>query len=163
MFITTVSIGILTVVLSIIAYTKGVHVSGFNDACKTGIRVIPIIFFAFIIIGMVNNLIPKDAISSVIGEETGIKGIFLATLAGIITPGGTFVALPVTGTLLKCNAGIGSVVAYITAYSIFDITRMPIEISFLGWKFVLIKWGSTLVIPVIGGLIARQLFSWVHF
>lgn len=163
MLITTLSIGILAVALSIIAYTKGVHVSGFNDAYKTGIRVIPIILFAFIVIGMLNNLISKDAIKTIAGEEAGIKGIVLATLAGIITPGGTFVALPMAGTLLKFNAGIGSVVAYITAYSIFDITRLPIEISFLGWKFVLVKWCCVLIVPVIGGLIARQFFSWVNF
>ncbi len=163
MFITTLSIGILAVVLSVIAYTKGVHISGFNDAYKTGIRVLPIIFCAFVVIGMLNNLIPKDAIKSLAGEETGIRGIFLATFAGIVTPGGTFVALPITGMLLKFNASIGSVVAYITAYSIFDITRMPIEISFLGWKFVLVKWCCVLIIPIIGGLIARHFFSWVHF
>lgn len=139
MFITTLAMGILCIILIIIAYNKNIHLPGFIEAYKTGIKVMPLIFCALIVHGMLNNLIPHDMIRNLAGEKTGIKGILLGALAGIITPGGTFVAFPFAGSLLKFGASIGAVVAYTTAYSIFDISRMPIEISFLGWKFVLIK------------------------
>ena len=163
MLIPTIITGVIGVVLLIIAYSKGVCLHGLKDAYKTGLRIIPLLVFAFIIIGMMNNLISKEVIENLVGKDAGIKGIIMGTLAGIATPGGTFVALPFAGTLLKSNAGIGTVVAYVLAYSIFDITRTPIEIGFLGWKFVLIKWCCVLILPIVGGLIARQLFSWVNF
>ena len=163
MIITTVIMGVIAGILLIFGYSKGVHLQGLKVAYKTGFRILPLLFFAFITIGMLNSLIPTDTIKNLVGNDTGIKGILIGTLAGIITPGGTFVALPFGGILLKSGAGIGTVIAYITAYSIFDITRTPIEIGFLGWKYILVKWCCVLILPIIGGLIARQLFSWTDF
>lgn len=163
MLISTIITGTTAIILLIIGYSKGVCLQGLTEAFKTGLRILPLLFFAFIIIGMMNRLISKDIIKNLIGNDTGIKGIVLGAFAGIITPGGTFVALPLAGTLLKMNAGIGTVVAYVTAYSIFDITRTPIEIGFLGWKFVFIKWCCALITPIIAGVIAKLLFSWANF
>ncbi len=163
MLATTVTIGLFAILLFIIAYSKGVHLSGLRDAYRIGTKVIPLIALALIIVGMVNNLISKDTIQTISGKNSGVKGIMLGTIAGIITPGGTFVAFPLAGTMLKQGVSIGVVVAYITAYSIFDITRLPVEVSFMGWKFVVAKWCCALLIPVASGLIARYLFSGIQF
>ncbi len=163
MLITTAVMGLLATSLSIYAYSKGVHLKGFGNALKMGLNLLPVLLFAFILIGMVNSLDLSNSIRKIFGNDTGIRGIATASLAGMMTPGGTFVALTVGGTLLKSGAGIGSVVAYIIAYSTWDITRTPIEIVFLGWKFVLVKWCCILILPMIGGLIAKLMFSWVNF
>lgn len=163
MTVTTIITAVIAGILLILGYSKGVHLQGLQDAYKTAIKIVPILIFAFIIIGMMNSLISANTIKNLVGNDAGIKGILIGTFAGIITPGGTFVALSFAGTLLKSNAAIGTVVAYITAYSIFDITRTPIEIGFMGWKYILVKWCSALILPIISGMIARQFFSWVNF
>jgi uncharacterized membrane protein YraQ (UPF0718 family) len=160
---TAVIMGILAIALSIYAYSKGVHHKGLVNALKMGLNILPILLFAFIIIGMINSLDLRNNIQKIFGNDTGIAGISMASLAGMLTPGGTFVALSVGGALLKSGAGIGSVVAYIIAYSTWDLTRTPFEIGFLGWKFVLVKWCCILILPVVSGLTAKLLFSWVEF
>ncbi len=163
MLATTIIMGLLALCLSIYSYTRGVHINGLGNALKMGLNILPVLLFAFIIIGMINSLDLSDNIRKIFGNDTGIAGIATASLAGMLTPGGTFVALSVGGTLLKSGAGIGSVVAYIIAYSTWDLTRTPFEIGFMGWKYVLVKWCCILTLPVIGGLIAKLLFSWVKF
>ena len=41
--------------------------------------------------------------------------------------------------------------------------RLPMEVGILGWKFTLIRLGSTFILPVIGGLIAQALFASTDF
>lgn len=155
--------GVLALIITYISYTKGVHITGLNIALKTGLNLLPVLLYAIIIVGMANSLDLTNNIKSILGDDTGLKGIGIATLGGILTPGGPFVALPIAGTLLKSSAGIGSVVAYIIAWSTWEIMRIPFEVSFIGWKFVLVKWCSILILPVIGGLTAKFFFSWVNF
>lgn len=163
MLITIVVIGAMALSLSIWAYTKGVHIAGFKSALKMGLSISPIMFFTFIIIGMVSSIDLSSGIQKTFGNDSGISGIVIASLAGMLTPGGTFVALSVGGTLIKSGAGISPVVAYMVAYSTWDLTRTPFEIGFMGWKYVLVKWCCILILPIIGGLIAKLLFSWVNF
>ena len=155
--------GMLALFLTVYAYTKGIHITGLRIALKTGMDILPVLILAFIIIGMINSLNLAANVKTILGNEAGIKGIGIATLGGMLTPGGPFVALPMAGTLLKSGAGIGPVVAYIVAWSTWELMRTPFEVSFLGWKYVLVKWCCIIILPIVGGLTARLLFSWVNF
>jgi uncharacterized membrane protein YraQ (UPF0718 family) len=50
-------------------------------------------------------------------------------------------------------------VAYLTAWSLWAVNRLPMEVGILGWRFTLIRLASTLILPILGGLIAQVLFS----
>lgn len=163
MLATITIMGILAIGLSAYAYTKDSLSEGLNNALKLGSNVLPALIFAFIIVGIINSLGLANNVKAILGNDSGIKGISIATLGGMLTPGSMFVAYPIAGTLLKSGANIGPVVAYITAWSTWQWLRIPFEFSFLGWKFVLIKWCCILVLPVIAGVSAKLLFSWVDF
>ncbi|MCI1778991.1 MAG: permease [Bacteroidales bacterium] len=163
MFTTIIVMGIAALALTLFSYSKGTCSEGFKSAFRTGVNVLPAILFAFIIIGMINSLNPGNRIISLLGEDSGIKGICIAAIGGMLTPGSSLVAYPVAGSLLQSGAGIGPVVAYVIAWSTWQWLRTPFELSFMGWKFVLVNWCSIIILPVIGGLIAKALFSWVHF
>ncbi|MGD8780887.1 MAG: hypothetical protein PVH88_18215 [Ignavibacteria bacterium] len=163
MTIITILMWIIALSLTAYTYSKGMHIDGFSNAIKLGIKIIPLCLAAILIVGMLSKLNLDSYIIKYFGNDSGISGIMLASLGGMLTPGGTFVALSMGSTLLKSGASIGSVIAYIIAYSTWDITRTPIEIGFLGWKYVIIKWCCILILPIIGGLTAKLLFSWVDF
>ena len=163
MLATIIVMGILAIGLSVYAYTKGSLPEGLNNALKLGSSVLPALLFAFVIVGMVNSLGLVNNVKSILGNDSGLKGIGIATLGGMLTPGSMFVAYPIAGTLLKSGAGISPVVAYVVAWSTWQWLRLPFEFSFLGWKFVFVKWCCILILPIIAGLIAKLLFSWVDF
>jgi uncharacterized membrane protein YraQ (UPF0718 family) len=108
---------------------------------------------------MIQILIPQEAISKWVGSESGIRGIIMGTVAGGISPGGPYISLPIVAGLLRSGASIGTMVAFLTGWSLWAIARMPMDIGILGWKFTAIRFGVTFLFPIIAGMIAQALFA----
>ncbi|UCE42577.1 MAG: permease [Candidatus Aminicenantes bacterium] len=163
MLIPTIIMGALAIFLLTIGYSKGEghHIQGLNSGLKMIVEIIPLLLFAFIVAGMIQVLLPQELLSKWIGEESGIKGILIGTLAGGLTPGGPYVSLPVVAGLLKAGAGVGTLVAFLTAWSLWAVARLPMEIGILGWKFTFVRLACTFFFPPIAGFIAQIAFSGV--
>jgi uncharacterized membrane protein YraQ (UPF0718 family) len=163
MLFPTIIMAILAIVLLVLGYSKGEgqHIQGLNSGLKMIIEILPLLLFAFIVAGMIQVLLPQELLSRWIGEESGLKGIFIGTLAGGLTPGGPYVSLPVVAGLLKAGAGVGTLVAFLTAWSLWAVARLPMEIGILGWKFTMIRLACVFFFPPIAGVIAQSVFSGV--
>lgn len=161
MLIPTLVMAFLAIILLIMGYSKGEgqHIAGLKSALKMTTEILPLLVFAFIMAGMIQVLLPQEVLSKWIGEESGIRGILLGTLAGGITPGGPYVSLPLAAGFLRAGAGIGTMVAFLTAWSLWAITRMPMEIGIMGWKFTFVRLACTFFFPPIAGFLAQMFFS----
>ena len=161
MLIPTIIMAVFAIILLYIGYSKGQgqHLIGLKYALKITVQILPLLIFAFIMAGMIQTLLPRELLSKWIGEESGLRGILIGTLAGGITPGGPYVSLPVVAGLLRAGAGVGTMVAFITAWSLWAVSRLPMEIGVLGWKFTAIRLVCTFFFPPIAGLIAHLFFS----
>lgn len=151
----------IAVILLGVAYLQGdnLHVLGLKTAAKMFVQIIPILVAAFIIAGMVQVLIPREFIIKWLGLQAGWKGIVFGSLAGGLTPGGQIINFPIVASIYKSGAGIGTVVAYVTAWSLVSVARLPYEISLISPKFAAIRLACTFFFPPIAGLIARFFFS----
>ncbi len=163
MLIPTVIMGVIAIVLLVIVYQRGggEHILGLKLAGNLLLQIIPILIFAFIIAGMIQVLVPTEMISKWVGAESGFRGILIGTAIGGFMPGGPYVSLPIAAGLLRAGAGIGTMVALITAWSLLAFARLPIEIGLIGWKFTLIRLACVFLFPPIAGLIANKFFSGV--
>lgn len=163
MLIPTIIMGVLAVTLLFIGYNKGqdLYISGIKSSLKMVVQILPMLFFAFFIANMVQYLLPRELLSKWIGVESGIRGILLGTVAGALTPGGPFVSLPIVAGLLRSGASVGTMVAFLTGWSLWAVIRLPMEVGILGWKFTFIRLASTFFFPPIAGLIAQVLFGGV--
>lgn len=121
------------------------------------IEILPLLVFAFIVAGMVQVLLPKELLAKWIGTESGLRGILIGTAAGACAPGGPYVSLPIAAGLLRSGASIGTMVAFLTGWSLWAVVRLPMEIGIMGWKFTLIRLASVFFFPPIAGLIAQTL------
>jgi len=54
---------------------------------------------------------------------------------------------------------VGTIVTYLTGWSLWAIGRIPMELGILGWKLTLIRLACTFFFPPIAGLIAQVIFS----
>lgn len=164
MLIPTIIMGVLAVVLLLLAYHQGngAYILGLKYAGNILWQIIPLLLFAFVIAGMVQVLLPTEMISQWIGTESGLRGILIGTILGGISPGGPYVAMPIAAGMLRVGAGIGTMVAFLTAWSLWAISRLPLEIGIMGWKFTLIRLACTFFFPPIAGLLANLLFSRTH-
>ncbi len=165
MLIPTIIMGVIAVVFLFIGYQKGggEHILGLKAAGNILLQITPLLIFAFIIAGMIPILIPQEMIVKWVGVESGFRGILIGSALGGLTPGGPFVTLPIAAGLLRSGASIGTMVAFMTGWSLLAVTRLPLEVGLLGWKFTLIRLACTFIFPPIAGLIANRFFSGVSF
>ncbi|MFC2092762.1 permease [Bacteroidota bacterium] len=161
MLIPTIIMGVIAITLFIIAYQKGQgeHITGMKSALNMMIQILPLLFFALIIAGLVQVLLPHELLSKWIGKESGFRGIIIGTIAGGLSPGGPYVSLPIVAGLLRSGASVGTMVAFLTGWSLWAVSRLPMEVGILGWKFTLIRLATTFFFPPIAGWIAQALFS----
>ena len=161
MFYATVIFAALATVLLSIGYFRGEgqHIEGLRAGFKILIQILPLLMLAFIVAGMVQVLIPKEVIGHWVGAESGWKGILIGTGAGALTPGGPFVSMPMVAGFFKAGAGYGTMVAYITAWSLLSVARLPIEVGILGWRFTAIRIACTWFMAPLAGFIANTFFK----
>lgn len=161
MIIPTLVMGLIAIVLFYISYQKGggEHIAGLKITGNLLLEITPLLIFSFIVAGMVQVLIPYDLISKWVGAESGFRGILIGTICGSLTPSGPFLSMPMAAGIMKAGASIGTVVAFMTAWSLLGISRIPIELGIMGWQFVLIRLVSgVLIFPVVAGLVANMFF-----
>lgn len=165
MLIPTIIMGAIAIALILIGYFRGQdqHITGLKAALSMTIEILPLLIFAFIVAGMTQALIPNEIISKWIGEGSGLRGIFIGTVAGGIMPGGPYVSLPVAGGFLRTGASIGTMVAFLTGWSLWAIARLPMDIGILGWKFTFVRLACTFFFPPIAGLLANALFGKINY
>ncbi len=164
MLIPTIIMGVIAVVLLYLGYQKGggEHILGLKAAGNLLVQIIPLLIFAFIIAGMMQFLIPQEIIARWIGAESGFRGLLIGSIIGGFMPGGPMTSLPVAAGLLRVGANVGTMVAFLTGWSLLAVTRLPLEIGLMGWKFSLIRLACVFFFPPIAGLIANKFFSGVN-
>jgi uncharacterized membrane protein YraQ (UPF0718 family) len=162
MWIATIVMGVIAAALLLFGYFKGEghHITGIRTAAKLTVSILPLLFFAFLVAGMVQALIPREIVVRWVGVESGIRGILIGTLAGGFCPGGPYVSLPVAAGLLRAGCSVGTMVAFLTSWSLWGVSRLPMEVGILGWKFTVIRVASTFIFPPIAGLIANLFVMW---
>ncbi|UCG39755.1 MAG: permease [bacterium] len=160
MIVATVIFAVLALVLLYVGYSRGEgqHIAGLKAGFRILTQILPLLILAFVVAGMIQVLIPREVIAHWVGAESGLKGILLGTLAGGLTPGGPYVSLPMMAGFMQAGAGLGTMVAYITAWSLWAVARLPMEVGILGWRFTMIRLACTFFMPPLAGLLASRLF-----
>ena len=159
MLIPTIIIALIAVVLIVLCYQKGVHIQSLKTSWGMLLQMLPILFFAIIVAGAVQHLVPSDLISRWLGTESGLRGIFIGTGIGCVTPGGPYVSLPIAAGLLRAGASVGTMVAFMTAWSLMELSRLSMEIGIMGWKFALIRVSCTFFFAPVAGFLANTFYS----
>ncbi len=140
--------------LILIAYLQGGPAlvgKGFIGGSLKLIELLPILILAFLVAGLVSVSIPNRVVSKWLGKEAGWKGPFLGSLLGALVPGGPFFFYPLMATLTLSGANVGTMVSFVAAKTLWNVTRLPIEIAFVGVEITVIRFLLTFPIPVLAG------------
>jgi uncharacterized membrane protein YraQ (UPF0718 family) len=133
--------------------------SGLTFGGEVLLSVLPLLVAAFLVAGFVQVLATKELVTKWLGAASGWKGIALACLGGGLMPGGPYVYYPIAAVLLQTGAGLGPLVAFVSAKNLWSLSRLPLEIALLGSQLTLTRFLVTLVIPPFMGLLAERLFG----
>jgi len=111
----------------------------YQSFTKSFIEMLIFIPFLFIIVGLFDVWFPKEKIEKHIGQESGIKGIFLVVILAMLQAGPLYGAFPVAYILYKKGASIKNIFIYLGAFSSLKIPMLGIEIGYLGINFTLAR------------------------
>lgn len=134
----------------------------FLDATADGVeefgRLLPQLAVGFIGSGFLAAALPQELVVGRIGPESGAFGMFLAAAVGAVTPGGPVVGFAIGAAALKAGAGIAQVVTFVSAWSLFGLTRIIVwEMPIMPRNVFLTRMFVTLPLPVIAALLATAL------
>ena len=121
--------------------------------------IIPRLVPALILAGMLQVVIPQETVARYFGNQSGLSAIFMASAAGVVTPGGPMVSVPLLVVLSNSGMALGPLVAYMTAWSLFGMQRIIAwEAPLMGWRFVAVRTASSLVFPILAGWLVKVYF-----
>ncbi|MEC9487955.1 MAG: permease [Halanaerobium sp.] len=123
------------------------------------LNMIPLIITAFLVAGLLETVMPADLVSKYMGENSGITGLLIGSLAGIIIPGGPYVAFPIIYSVYQAGAGLPTVISFLVGWSLWNVGKWPFEIALLGPSFTMMRMASTLIFPPLAGIIASFLIQ----
>ena len=163
MDITTYVLGGIAVILLIFAVRQGreIALQGLQVALGTFWRDFPLLVIGFVIAGLAHVLIPKDIIANWLGNQAGVRGVLVGCVAGGIMPGSPYAVFPIVASLYKSGASLGAMVGFISAWALWSLSRLPVEIALIGPKEALLRYAITFFMPPIAGLIAFVLGRFV--
>ena len=136
---------------------------GVLDGFASGISILGresvLLVAAFLTAGLLQVLVKKEFITRWLGREAGLKGILLACLGGGLIPGGPYAYYPIAGALLSSGAGLGVLVAFVSAKNLWSISRLPYEFAILGGTITIRRYLITFLIPPLLGILVEWLFG----
>ena len=111
------------------------------------------LLLGFTLAGLITVMVPSELIGRYLGEGSGISGLIIATVAGILTPGGPFIQFPIVASLYRAGAAPGPLAAYLTAWGTIPLNRSLVwEVPFLGIPFTVARLAVSLAAPFLIGL-----------
>jgi uncharacterized membrane protein YraQ (UPF0718 family) len=141
MDISTIVLYGIALILLIVSIVKDRNKT--KKAIKKGwmafIKIIPLLIPLFIIVGVVLSIITPDMIKQVLGEESGVFGVFIGMLIGSIAFMPPFVTFPLGAELLENGAGFPQVAAFVTTLMAVGLVYWVAEVKYFGNKAVVLR------------------------
>jgi len=99
----------------------------------------------FVILGLLDAWVPRERMTKLMGEGSGLRGILLAFLLGSAAAGPLYAAFPIAQVLLKKGASMRNVLILLGAWSTTKIPMLMFELTSMGARFTLTRLMADLV------------------
>ena len=120
------------------------------------LMVLPAMLAGLLLAGSLKQLIPPGALAQWMGAESGWRGLLVAALAGMATPGGPMATFPIVLVLARAGADRGAVFSYSFSGALTGRRRFLVwGVPLLGAVFALLRLLCGLPLGVRGEMIAR--------
>jgi len=154
---TTLTLAVVAVILLAIAFWQGrdLPLTGLLVGGRTLWRNLPLLLLGFVIAGLAQVLIPKELITRWLGHEAGVKGVLIGCVVGGLAPGAPYATFPLIAALYQGGASLGAVVGFVSAWGLWSVARLPVEMALIDPQAALVRYAVTFIVPPIAGLMAE--------
>ena len=145
------------IILITYLWNQDVGLKAINTVWISFREMIMIIPPIFILMGLLDEWVPKDIMVKYMGEDSGLRGILLSIFLGSAAAGPLYGAFPVAAVLMKKGAKLTNIFIFIGAWSTTKIPMFLFELTSLGSKFAITR----LIVNIPGILIIAYLINYL--
>lgn len=161
----TAVIGGVSLICGIIVYLRdgsGRAISILTHDLDLFVSMLPKMAAGCLVSAFVTRLLPREVVARLVGAESGLLGLLIATVMGSALPGGPLTIYPVAGAFLTLGADAGTAISFITAWNLLGYNRALIwEMPFFGPDFVFWRIVVALPLPFVAGALARVALNFI--
>lgn len=110
-----------------------------KKAWKAFENILPEFLVVILLVGVLLAILDAEAISKIIGSDSGWLGVILGAVVGAITLIPGFVAFPTAAMLLQSGAGYMQIGAFVSTLMMVGVVTMPVEIKYFGKKLTILR------------------------
>ncbi len=132
------AITIILILLSL-AKDKKKTVLALRKAWTSFLTILPQFLAILLIVGFLLTLLDSRTLQRIIGAQSGVKGMVIASIVGSITLVPVLTVLLIASELLKNGAGLMQITVFISTLTTVGFLTMPLEIKFFGVKATLLR------------------------
>ena len=153
------TIAVAVVVSAVIVYRRDGQarfLEIFFSDVELFLDILPKVLAACLSASFVAVLMPREVVLRWVGAESGFLGIVIATVAGVICPGGPITIFPIAAAFVAIGADTGAAIAFITSWTLLGYARVLVwELPFFGGHFVVWRILIAVPLPIVAALVAR--------
>ncbi len=101
----------------------------------------------FILLGLLDQWVPRNVVIKYMGRESGFKGILLSIILGASSAGPLYGAFPFAAVMLIKGVRLANIVIFLSSWATLKIPMFLFESTALGLRFAVFRW--LLNLPVI--------------
>lgn len=120
-----------------------------KKAWKSFANLLPKLLGVICLVGIMLAIFDQNLISRLLGENSGIFGMIVASVIGSITLIPGFVAFPTAKALLENGAGYMQIGVFVSTLMMVGVMTVPIEIEYFGKRVTILRNAMALILSFI--------------
>lgn len=104
------------------------------------------------LVGLILAIVPKEIITNIFSYE-GAEGFITVSILGAIVTIPAPIAFPLAGSLFKAGANPAMLASFITTLTMVGLVTAPMEVTYFGKKFTVLRQSLSFIAAVLIGLI----------
>jgi len=142
-------LAVLTVNLFILIFFPQVGSKSFALTGETFANFLFTLTPIFICMGLLDVWVERETMLETMGEESGIRGILLSFLFGVVTAVPLYALLPAAGMLLKKGGKLTNILIFVCSCTSMRIPLLLFEVSSMGWRFTITRFIANIFLVII--------------
>lgn len=119
-------------------------------------HLLPVFIVVIVLMAIFSVVISAAGLDRWLGNESGIRGWFIALIGGILSHGSSYLWYQMLADLRKQNMKDGLIITFLYARAI-KLPWLPLMISYFGYAFTLLLMFYIIIGALIQGLIAEKI------
>ncbi|MBN2853848.1 MAG: permease [Clostridia bacterium] len=121
------------------------------------VKIIILLFIMIFAISYIRSYFPPEKTKNILSKFSGLKGNFLASLMGIVTPFCSCSSVPIFIGFVEAGVPLGVTFSFLITSPIVNEAAFAILLGLFGWKIAVLYVITGVIIGTFGGMIIGKL------